>query len=182
MIIVNEILRWRPVVVGGVAHVTKTEDMYLGYRIPAGSIVLGNHFAITRDETVFGDKTQDFWPERWLAEDGSLKDLPGVGFGYGRRICTGRHIALNSIFIQVARILWAFNIQVGVSKETGKRAVIDDIDGTEGLVFAPKAFGVVMEPRGPWVRDLIKTQCYTHSIDHSQLLNKAGEDRMLKKT
>lgn len=67
----------------------------MGYRIPAGSIVMGNHFAIARDEEVFGKDTDDFIPERWLADDGTLKDLPQTGFGFGRRICTGRHIARN---------------------------------------------------------------------------------------
>lgn len=93
--IVNETLRWRPVVVAGVPHATKTEDVYMGHRIPAGSIVLANHFAISRDEEAFGQHTDQFIPERWIAADGTLKDLPQTGFGFGRRICTGRHIARN---------------------------------------------------------------------------------------
>ncbi|KAF8888833.1 cytochrome P450 [Infundibulicybe gibba] len=36
-------------------------------------------------------------------------------FGFGRRICPGMHLALNSLFINIARILWAFDI----SPETG---------------------------------------------------------------
>lgn len=93
--LVNETLRWRPIVVGGVPHATKTEDEYMGYRIPAGSIVLANHFAIARDESVFGPQTDEFIPERWISDEGDLKDLPQTGFGFGRRICTGRHIARN---------------------------------------------------------------------------------------
>lgn len=67
----------------------------MGYTIPAGSIVLGNHFAISRDESTFGNDTDKFIPERWLNEDGTLKNLPQTGFGFGRRICTGRNIARN---------------------------------------------------------------------------------------
>lgn len=31
--VVNEVLRWRPVVVGGVPHATKKDDTYMGYRV-----------------------------------------------------------------------------------------------------------------------------------------------------
>jgi hypothetical protein len=32
-------------------------------------------------------------------------------FGAGRRICPGLHLSENSLFITLARILWAFNIE-----------------------------------------------------------------------
>lgn len=76
------------------------DDTYLGHRIPARSIVIANHFAITREEAVFGKDPDRFMPERWMNEDGSLKELPQTGFGFGRRICTGRHIARN---VSIAR-------------------------------------------------------------------------------
>lgn len=81
--------------INGAPHYTNVEDSYMGYRIPAKSIVLANHFAVSRDEAAFGPNTHDFLPERWIADDGTLKDLPQTGFGFGRRICTGRHIAKN---------------------------------------------------------------------------------------
>lgn len=73
--IASETLRWRPVVVSGVPHFTKVEDTYLGYRIPANSIVLGNAFAITRDDTVFGEDVNSFDPERWLTDDNSSEPM-----------------------------------------------------------------------------------------------------------
>ncbi|KAJ3540640.1 hypothetical protein NM208_g4966 [Fusarium decemcellulare] len=141
--IANETLRWRPVVVGGVPHFTKKEDTYMGYYIPANSIVLGNAFAITRDESVFGENVDAFVPERWLVEDAedkepsidacgfnttALKDLPHTGFGFGRRICTGRIIARNQLFIQMARLLWSFNVEAGVNETTGEKYKVDDMD------------------------------------------------------
>ncbi|KAI0161224.1 cytochrome P450 [Xylariaceae sp. FL1272] len=118
--IVNETMRWRPVVVGGVPHFTKKEDTYMGYYIPANSIVIGNHYAIGRDESTFGPRPDDFNPERWLVHEDvyagpqidacgqnvkALKDIPSPGFGFGRRICTGRHIARSQLFLQMARML-----------------------------------------------------------------------------
>jgi hypothetical protein len=32
-------------------------------------------------------------------------------FGGGRRICPGLHVAENSLFINIARLLWGFNVE-----------------------------------------------------------------------
>ncbi|KAL2753849.1 hypothetical protein ACRALDRAFT_1081130 [Sodiomyces alcalophilus JCM 7366] len=193
--IVNETLRWRPVVVGGVPHFTKTEDTYNGYRIPANSTVIANAYAITRDESVFGEDVHSFFPDRWIAEhvpEGKphvidavginttvLKDLPQTGFGFGRRICTGRAIARNQLFIQMARMLWAFDVEAGVVDEiTGRRHQVSDMDCTEGFVTLPKPFRAVLRPRGQWVRDVILKSGTTHGLDHTQMLNQAKVNRI----
>ncbi|KAK8033674.1 cytochrome P450 [Apiospora marii] len=200
--IVNEVLRWRPVVVGGVPHATKKEDTYMGYRIPAGSLVMGNHYAITRDETVFGPDPDAFEPERWLQypadhkvggndndtntntntttnhEQCTLKDLPQTGFGFGRRICTGRNIARNGLFIQAARLLWAFEVEAGVvNAATGARHPVGDMDCTEGFVTVPRPFRAGFRPRGDWVRELVAARCDTHGEDLVAVLDRAGRDR-----
>ena len=61
-----------------------------------------------------------FKPERFINPDGSLHDDPVVAslFGFGKRICPGRHLADATIFIVIASLLSVFNIN--------KR------DGTEG--------------------------------------------------
>lgn len=152
----------------------------MGHKIPAGSIVMGNHFAITRDESVFGDNPEDFIPERWLAEDGSLKELPLTGFGFGRRICSGRNIARNGLFIHMAKLLWAFDVEAGISEITGEREMVDDLAGSEGFVFIPKPFKAFFRPRDQRARDLIEKQGSTHWIDHAELLDQAGNDTMTK--
>lgn len=68
-----------------------------------------------RDEELF-PSPDDFQPERFLPETKTIHprinlkefDLP---FGFGRRICPGMHLALNSLFINVSRLLWAFDIK-----------------------------------------------------------------------
>ncbi|KAJ5496506.1 Cytochrome P450 [Penicillium fimorum] len=185
--IVNETLRWRPVGAQGVPHFTKTEDEYMGYHIPANSIVLPNAFAITRDETVFGEDVDNFIPERWLTEDSdmehidicglntsALKDLPQTGFGFGRRICTGRLIARNQLFIEMARMLWSFDVEAGVVDEaTGVRYKVNNMDCRDGFITLPKLFRSVMRPRGQWVRDVILKAGTTHNLDHSAILEAA---------
>lgn len=177
-------------------HFTKVEDSYMGYHIPANSIVLPNAFAITRDESVFGPDADDFIPERWLADEQdtkakseqptidacgmnvtALKDLPQTGFGFGRRICTGRIIARNQLFIQMARMLWAFDVEAGISEATGQRPQIDPMNCTEGFVTLPKPFKAEMRPRGEWARRVVLQSGTTHGIDHAEILNQAGRER-----
>lgn len=176
--------------VQGVPHFTKAEDQYGPYRIPAGSIVLPNAFAITRDEAAFGPDTDAFIPERWMADvpegvehkiDAGgrdttvVKDLPQTGFGFGRRICTGRHIATSQLFIQMARLLWAFDFEAAVDPATGKPYELDPMDISEGFVACPRPFRVVIRPRGQWARDLIVAGGDTDSFDYFSVLDEAAE-------
>jgi cytochrome P450 len=54
-----------------------------------------------------------FKPERFLNPDGNLLDDPVLtsSFGYGKRICPGRHLADATLFITVASVLSVFNIE-----------------------------------------------------------------------
>ena len=39
------------------------------------------------------------------------------GFGGGRRICPGLHVAEKSLFINIARTLWGFDIQLAKDED-----------------------------------------------------------------
>jgi cytochrome P450 len=56
-----------------------------------------------------------FKPERFLNPDGSLLDDPVLvlAFGYGKRVCPGRHLVDATLFITVASLLSVFNIEKG---------------------------------------------------------------------
>ena len=116
--IIREVIRWRPAVRLGPPHKTAKDDRYRGMFIPKGSICRPNIWQRNRDRAIFGDNADDFKPERHLGDNGDL--LPGpretnqeghVTFGFGRRICVGKHLASDSLFILTARILWAANLQ-----------------------------------------------------------------------
>ena len=51
-------------------------------------------------------------PERFLDDDGSLKpnDMEHITFGFGRRICVGRHFADTSVWAVMAKVLAVFKI------------------------------------------------------------------------
>jgi len=53
--VVHEVLSWRPVSAGGILHAVTKDDEYMGYRIPAGATVIGNHWAIHLNEDVYQD-------------------------------------------------------------------------------------------------------------------------------
>jgi len=65
-----------------------------------------------------------FKPERFLDQ----RNYPGAfghsAFGWGRRICPGMHLGSASVSINIARILWAFNVKP-VRDEKGRDIDVD---------------------------------------------------------
>ena len=60
---------------------------------------------------------EELRPERFLeTTDPRLKNFE-LPFGFGRRSCPGNHLALNSLFINISRILWAFDIKPALDKD-----------------------------------------------------------------
>ncbi|KAF9067426.1 cytochrome P450 [Rhodocollybia butyracea] len=107
--VVKEILRWQPAVPFGVPHVSMEDDWYEGkYFIPKGTACFANIWSINRSTDVYGPDALEFRPERFLNEDGTLRndEYNHSTYGFGRRICVGRHIADNSLFIILATVLW----------------------------------------------------------------------------
>jgi cytochrome P450 len=104
--IIKEVLRWRPVAPLGVPHEAIEDDWYEGMFIPKGATCVANVWQCNHDRAVFGDDADEFRPERHLDDKGKL--IPGpaetnkeghVSFGFGRRICVGKHLANESLFI-----------------------------------------------------------------------------------
>lgn len=80
------------------------DDVYDGYFIPKGSIILANAWAMLRNEDEYGPDPDAFNPERFL-NDGQLnmdiRDPSNMAFGFGRRyVCAakpGRYCFVNFI-------------------------------------------------------------------------------------
>ena len=68
--------------------------------------------AIFHDPSIYPEPDV-FKPERFLNPDGSLRDDPVLAsaFGYGKRICPGRHFVDATLFIYVASLLSVFRIE-----------------------------------------------------------------------
>jgi cytochrome P450 len=72
--------------------------------------------SILHDPT-FYPEPDTFKPERFLNPDGSLRDDPilTAAFGFGKRICPGRHFADSTLFILIAHLFSVFNIKKGAN-------------------------------------------------------------------
>lgn len=109
--IVKETFRWHPVAPMGLPHLSQQDDIYEGYRIPKDSVIMPNIWAFTHDPNVYPDP-MTFKPERFLATPGQTPELDPrtLIFGFGRRICPGRQLADNTIFLSIAQSLAVFDL------------------------------------------------------------------------
>ncbi|PYH46227.1 cytochrome P450 [Aspergillus saccharolyticus JOP 1030-1] len=148
---VREVLRWRPVVPGGLHHCTSQDDEYLEYQIPAGTTVIPNHWSLEYDESVFPNP-HSFQPERWIDNP----KLPTCAFGMGRRACPGRHLAQNSLYLVISRMLWAYDIRC-----VGRPP--DSFAMTQGISSRPRPFAVRFHPRSHRHQSIIETEYRRHS-------------------
>ncbi|KAG1730398.1 cytochrome P450 [Suillus paluster] len=113
---IAEALRWRPLAPNGFPHRTTQDVIWENYCIPAGTTVLGNHWAISRDAEVYPDPYV-FKPQRWLNDQGRMRDdLKFFVYGFGRRMCPGLHVANRSVFINSLLILWSFQLSLDPTK------------------------------------------------------------------
>ncbi|KAI5115859.1 hypothetical protein M0805_003825 [Coniferiporia weirii] len=140
--ICNELSRWQPVGPLGIPHFVTKDDVYKGYFIPAGTTIISNVWAILRDPAEY-PQPEKFMPERRLSTKGGKApmDVSKVAFGFGRRICLGRYFAESSIFITVASVLAAFNIEEALDANGVP------ITPTATFVRHPKPFQCKLTPR-----------------------------------
>ncbi|KAJ3523342.1 hypothetical protein NMY22_g11479 [Coprinellus aureogranulatus] len=156
--IVREVLRWRPVAPIAVPHAVTQDDVYESYHIPRGAMVIPNVYAIAHDPLIYGPNTHLFDPSRFLnpSQTEIREDAPTgyEAFGYGRRICPGLHIAVESIWLVVASVLSVFHISSagvdGKSEETGFGKY------TSGLLIHPLPFEARIVPRSESAEALIR--------------------------
>ncbi|KAJ7301348.1 cytochrome P450 [Mycena albidolilacea] len=153
--LVKEVMRWENVAPIAIPRLLATEDEYRGYRLPAGSLVVGNAWAILHNENVYPDP-HAFKPERFLL-DGKLNPAvrnPEAAFGFGRRQCPGRHLALSSIWITVASILATFDISKAVDEDG--RVIEPSHEYLSGIITTPLPFKCSFTPRSQEAIALIK--------------------------
>ncbi|KAF8658198.1 hypothetical protein AX16_002119 [Volvariella volvacea WC 439] len=138
--LIKELLRWGTVVPLGIAHFIEVEDIYKGYRIPANTIVMPNAWGLLHDENVYPDPLT-FNPDRFLKDgklDTSIRDPEDIAFGFGRRICPGRHFASLLVWMAMAHIITLFDISKPVD-ETGK-VIEPKEEWTPGSLSRPVPF------------------------------------------
>ncbi|KAF5364651.1 hypothetical protein D9758_005513 [Tetrapyrgos nigripes] len=115
--IISETLRYYPVTPLALPHACLEDDVYEGHYIPKGSTVIGNSWAILHDEKLYPDP-MTYNPSRFLKrKTDSGKEIepqpnPALyAFGFGRRICPGRWLALDTSWLVISSILATCTIQ-----------------------------------------------------------------------
>lgn len=137
---VKETMRWRPVLPLGFPHSLTEDDWVDGMLLSKGSDVFIDAFGMQHDEKRF-QNPDTFDPDHYKGVTALASELAGgdwgrryhYGYGAGRRVCQGMHLAERNLFLAMAKSLWAFNIEAGqdalgnriepdISNETGYSA------------------------------------------------------------
>ncbi|KAK4122223.1 cytochrome P450 [Parathielavia appendiculata] len=110
-LVLQETYRMNPLSPLGIPHASIADDVYNGMSIPKETIVYPNVWAMCHVESVYAEPFR-FWPERYLPREkgGNGEPLPVGNFGFGRRICIGKHLAENSLLIVLALLLATVDI------------------------------------------------------------------------
>jgi cytochrome P450 len=157
----------------GLAHSIQQDDEYKGHLIPKGSIVMGSVWSVFSmcAPCVMADRTprsilhnpedypepETFKPERYLTPEGKLdpnvRDPRVACFGFGRRICPGRHLADASLFTMIATLL--ATVDLVRAKDAQGHEIVPDVEVTSGLLSHAKPFPWDVRSRGPQAEALI---------------------------
>lgn len=84
-----------------------------GTFLPGGTVAAVSAIVVHRDADVFGARPDEFRPERWLEADQRQKvvmERSMLGFGAGKRICLGRHIAELEMKKVIPTLLLEFDV------------------------------------------------------------------------
>ncbi|CAL1703919.1 unnamed protein product [Somion occarium] len=162
--VINEVHRFRPTAPLAIPHTNTVDERIGNFVIPKDSTILLNVWGIYRHEDYF-ENPNEFLPDRYMRSEYGTK--PGVdttglrndyGFGAGRRICPGMHLANNSIILNVMNFLWAFNFNVPKDSVTGEPIAIDLDNNTLDLTLGPNPYECDIKPRSEAKANMIRAR------------------------
>ncbi|KIK97282.1 hypothetical protein PAXRUDRAFT_825086 [Paxillus rubicundulus Ve08.2h10] len=144
--VLRESMRWQPVLPLGIPHATSSSDIYKGFHIPKGATIFANIWAMSRDEARYPN-AEEFTPERFLTAEGTLThDNPAeYTFGFGRRICPGRHTADASLWTSIATML--ATLEFTLAKDAEGQDIMFEPTYVNGLARQPATFPCCISPR-----------------------------------
>ncbi|KAH6644190.1 putative cytochrome P450 oxidoreductase [Boeremia exigua] len=171
--IVKEGHRWRPILPLCFPHAL--DDWVDGKFLPKGTIVVINTWGIHMDPQQPHDPSK-FIPERYaehplLAPEyvpGGFGERDHYGYGVGRRICPGIHLAERNMMVGIAKLLWAFNF------ERGSGPLDDDpVNGYHhGFLYCAKDYACDPVVRSEEIRSTIAKE---FAIATTEVFSRFGE-------
>lgn len=132
--VLHESMRLASVAPLGLTHMTMCDTYINGYRIPKGTLVSINHWALHHDPEAW-EEVDRFIPERYLDENGKLGPKPKnwLPFSAGKRVCLGEFVAKPELHLIFAGLMQRY-------KWTMKSGICPDLTPTGG------SFGLFCKP------------------------------------
>ena len=125
--------------------------------IPKGSTIILNVWGLHHDPIRFPNPDV-FDPDRYTgrtllaseyAASADFEKRDHYGYGSGRRICPGIHLAERGLFLAMSKLLWAFSF--AEKRDLQGRLIPIDVDAatgySEGFLHCPKPFDCEIKPR-----------------------------------
>jgi len=97
----------------GIPHATSESDVYDGYEIPKGALVLPNIWHMLHDPEVY-ENPDEFIPERFNDDEVEMAKVTDLVFGFGRRACPGKHFAEGTLLAIMFTVLATCDILPGL--------------------------------------------------------------------
>ncbi|KAF9235570.1 cytochrome P450 [Melanogaster broomeanus] len=115
---------------------------------PLCAMILTNLWSMGHNESKYPNP-REFSPDRFLNDDGTLNHLniENISFGFGRRICVGRHFADASIWSVISTVLSLYKLSKPCD-ENGKEIQVEARFSSD-LVVRPLPFPCSIVPRIP---------------------------------
>lgn len=136
--VINETLRICPAAALIPPHESSKECNVGGFRVPSGTMLLVNLWAIQNDPNLWNEPER-FKPERFVDVEGNRDGFKFMPFGSGRRGCPGEGLAMRMVGLTLGTLVQCFEWErIGVEK-------VDMSEGN-GLTM-PKAQALVAKCR-----------------------------------
>jgi len=152
--VIKEVYRYNVPLPMGMPHAAMEDGEYRGFQIPAGSMIIPNIWAMSRNEAYYPEPDK-FLPERFKDKSNEdLMDPKHYAFGFGRRVCPGKGFADVSVYMLISNIIATMDISKAHDYQ-GKE-ITPVLETTSGFVSNPMPFKCVIEPRSQQAVDLIR--------------------------
>lgn len=102
-----------------------------GRWFPGGTTVAVPAQVVHFDPAVFGDDAAEFRPDRWVEADEPQRltmEKTMLGFGAGKRICIGKHMAELEIKKVIPRLLLEFDVSTQASTQVSRADFPETVD------------------------------------------------------
>ncbi|GFP58530.1 cytochrome P450 monooxygenase CLM2 [Trichoderma asperellum] len=162
---VSEALRWFTLTPMGFPHALSEDTTYKGYDLPKGAYLSWASWDFCHDPSVYKDPYK-FDPERFL-EPRNEPNPKWTVFGFGRRICPGRHLADAALFVNMASLVAFFDFRKKVDEQGNVLEPKLAIDPVRSAVSKPAAFPFKVTPRSERHVELLKALEKNYVVEES---------------